>query len=44
MEFRVVGVKGLRVVDASVIPSSISGLRQACVYALGEKAAEMILP
>ncbi|KAB5515471.1 hypothetical protein GE09DRAFT_1013087 [Coniochaeta sp. 2T2.1] len=40
---RVYGVKGLRVVDASIMPLQISGHLQATVYAIAEKGAEMIL-
>jgi choline dehydrogenase-like flavoprotein len=43
-DFCVIGVRGLTVVDASVIPSPISCPIQTCLYALGEKAAEIILP
>jgi choline dehydrogenase-like flavoprotein len=42
-EFRVKGVQGLRVVDASVIPTPISCPIQAVVYALGERAVDSIL-
>lgn len=40
---RVYGVRGLRVVDASIMPLQISGHLQATVYAIAEKGAAMIL-
>ncbi|PMD55254.1 uncharacterized protein K444DRAFT_617711 [Hyaloscypha bicolor E] len=39
---RVRGCKGLRVVDASIIPVHVSGNIVSMVYAIAEKGADLI--
>ncbi|MGN9837233.1 GMC family oxidoreductase [Nonomuraea sp. H19] len=41
-ELRVHGIEGLRVADASVMPSIVSGNTDATVYGIAERAAELI--
>lgn len=41
-EGKVMGVKGLRVVDASIIPVPLGGHPQATLYAMAEQIAEMM--
>ena len=42
-QLRVIGIDGLRVADASVMPRHVSGNINACVLMIGEKAADVIL-
>lgn len=41
-DLKVLGIRGLRIVDASVIPVPIAAHYQALIYALGERAADII--
>jgi choline dehydrogenase-like flavoprotein len=42
-ELRVIGVRGLRVCDASVFPVCVAGQLQCAVYAVAEKGGRLLL-
>lgn len=42
-ELRVFGVPGLRVIDASIMPTIVSGNTNAPVIMIGEKGADLIM-
>lgn len=41
-ELKVHGIKGLRVVDGSIMPNVVAGHTNAVIMMIGEKASDMI--
>lgn len=41
-QLRVYGIKGLRVIDASIMPNMVSGNTNAPVIMIGEKGADLV--
>lgn len=41
-QLNVYGIKGLRVVDGSIMPNIVTGHTNAVIFMIGEKAADMI--
>lgn len=41
-QLRVYGIKGLRVVDGSIMPNIVAGHTNAVIFMIGEKASDLI--
>lgn len=42
-QFRIKGLDGICIIDASVVPIPLAAHSQACLYAMAEKAAEVVV-